>query len=383
MSDHQPAAGERTLPPGSARRTGTVVGGAWSDRFGRFAMRALQVLIVVALAYVAFQVIGLLRLVVVPVVLALLLSAAFAPLVGLLRSRLHFSQAAAAATAMLLALVVLGGVITLVVLQVQSQWSALVKSASDGVSQVQDFVTGPPLNLDASAFTKLRESLTKFVTSGSFGSGALAGVSSFVDFVTTLLVLIVTLFFFLKDGERIWDFLLKPLDRVRTRRARRIGVAGLGSLGGYVRGTALVALVDAVFIGGGLFVLQVPLALPLALIVFLTAFIPIVGATIAGVVAALVTLVTNGFVPAVIVVIIVIVVNQLEGNLLQPVIMGRTVRLHPLVILLALIVGSIVAGVIGAVVAVPITAVIWDAMKLWDADEDDDARTGSGQPAAG
>jgi predicted PurR-regulated permease PerM len=272
---------------------------------------------------------------------------------------------------MLLALLVLGGVVTLVVLQVQAQWSTLAKSASDGIEQVQGFVTGPPLNLDSSAFTKLRESLTKFVTSGSFGSGALAGVAGFVDFVTTLLVLIVTLFFFLKDGARIWAFLLRPLGETRTRRAQRIGAAGLRSLGGYVRGTALVALVDAVFIGGGLFVLQVPLALPLAVIVFLTAFIPIVGATIAGVIAALVTLVTNGFVPAVIVVIIVIVVNQLEGNLLQPVIMGRTVRLHPLAILLALIVGSILAGIIGAVVAVPITAVVWDAMKLWDAGEDD------------
>lgn len=381
MSDLEPGTGERAPSPGQARRTGTAVGSAWSDRFGRFAMRALQVLIVAALAYVALQVIGVLRLVIVPVVLALLLSAAFAPLVGLLRRRLSFSHAAAAGTAMLLALLVLGGVITLVVLQVQGQWSALVKSASDGIEQVQGFVTGPPLNLDASAFTKLRQSLTKFVTSGSFGSGALAGVSGFVDLVTTLLVLIVTLFFFLKDGGRIWDFLLRPLDDVRERRARRIGDAGLRSLGGYVRGTAFVALVDAVFIGGGLFVLQVPLALPLALIVFLTAFIPIVGATIAGVVAALVTLVTNGLVPALIVVAIVVVVNQLEGNLLQPVIMGRTVRLHPLVILLALIVGSIVAGIIGAIVAVPITAVIWDAMKLWDAGEDEPSA--STEPATG
>jgi putative heme transporter len=336
-------------------------------------MRALQVLIVAGLALAGLYLIGVLRLVVIPVVLALLLSAAFSPLVALLHRKLRFPQSAAAAASMLFALLVLGGVVTLVVFQVQGQWSTLTKSASDGIEQVQGFVTGPPLNLDASAFTKLRESLTKFVTSGSFGSGALAGVAGFVDFITTLLVLIVTLFFFLKDGGKIWSFLLKPLDERRTRRARRIGTAGLRSLGGYVRGTALVALVDAVFIGGGLFVLQVPLALPLAVIVFLTAFIPIVGATIAGAVAALVTLVTNGFVPAVIVVIIVIVVNQLEGNLLQPVIMGRTVRLHPLVILLALIVGSIVAGITGAIVAVPITAVIWDAMKLWNTGDDEPA----------
>jgi putative heme transporter len=378
-----PSAGERTAarPGGEHASSVASVAGTWSDPFGRFAMRALQVLIVAALALAGLYLVGVLRLVVVPVVLALLLSAAFAPLAALLHRRLHFPRSAAAGASMLLALLVLGGVITLVVFQVQGQWSTLTKSASDGIEQVQGFLTGPPLNLDATSFTKLRESLTKFVTSGSFGSGALAGVAGFVDFITTLLVLIVTLFFFLKDGGRIWGFLLKPLDERRTRRARRIGTAGLRSLGGYVRGTALVALVDAVFIGGGLFVLQVPLALPLAVIVFLTAFIPIVGATIAGAVAALVTLVTNGFLPAVIVVIIVIVVNQLEGNLLQPVIMGRTVRLHPLVILLALIVGSIVAGITGAIVAVPITAVIWDAMKLWDAGDDEPAA--AAEPAGG
>ena len=354
-----------------SRRTPTPDYSAWSDRFGRFSLRALQVIIVAVLGLAVLQVIGILKLVIVPIVLALLLSAAFAPLVGLLRNRLHFSHALAAATSMLAALLVLGGVLTLVTLQVRGQWSSLTKSATDGIAQVQGIVTAPPLNLDASAFTQLRNGLTKFVTSGAFGSGALAGVAGVVDFITALLVLVMTLFFFLKDGGRMWRFLLTPLDERRRRRAQRIGNAGLRSLGGYVRGTALVALVDAVFIGGGLFVLGVPLALPLALIVFLTAFIPIVGATIAGIVAALVTLVTNGLVPALIVVIIVIVVNQLEGNLLQPVIMGRTVRLHPLVILLALIVGSILAGITGAVVAVPITAVIWDAMKLWDAPDDE------------
>ena len=349
------------------------VASAWSDRFGRFAIRALQVLIVAALALAGLWLIGVLRLVVIPIGLALLLAAAFAPLVALLRRRLHFSSALAAATTMLLAVVVLGGVVTLVVLRVQGQWSRLTKSATDGIGQIQGFLTGPPLNLDAAAFDKIRKSATDLVTSPAFGSGALAGVAGLVDFITTVLVLIVTLFFFLKDGGQIWGFLLKPLDAGRTRRARRIGDAALDSLGGYVRGTALVALVDAVFIGAGLFVLQVPLALPLSVIVFLTAFIPIVGATIAGALAALVALVTNGVGAAIAVVVIVVVVNQLEGNLLQPLIMGRTVRLHPIVILLALIVGSILAGIIGAVVAVPITAVIWDAIKLWDTGDDEPA----------
>jgi predicted PurR-regulated permease PerM len=347
-----------------------VVATVWSGGFGRFAMRSLQVLIVVAVALAGVWVVGLLRVVVIPVLLALLLSAAFAPLVGLLQ-RLHFSRGLAAGTALLLALLVLAGVVTLVVFRVAGQWRRLTSSASDGIGQIQQALSGPPLNLDTNSLTGFRQKLTEFVTSGSFGSGALAGVASALDIVTSALVLIVTLFLFLKDGPKIWEFLLRPLDSGRTARARRIGQAGLRSFGGYVRGTALVALVDAVFIGAGLFILQVPLALPLSIIVFITAFIPIVGATLAGTLAALVALVTNGFGAALWVVVIVVVVNQLEGNLLQPVITGHTVSLHPLVVLLALVIGSILAGIIGAIVAVPVTSVIWDAIKLWNAPGDD------------
>jgi predicted PurR-regulated permease PerM len=364
-----PGAEQPTVPP-TAGDPGRAVASAWSDRFGRFAIRALQVLIVAALALAALWLVGLLRVVVIPVLLALLLSAAFAPLVALLQ-RLRLPRGLAAAVALLLAVLVLAGVITLIVFRVAGQWNDLAKSASDGIGQIQQFLSGPPLNLHTPGITELRQKATEIVTSGSFGSGALAGVASALDIVTSALVLIVTLFLFLKDGPQIWEFLLRPLGPRRTRRARRIGRAGLKSLGGYVRGTALVALVDAVFIGVGLFVLQVPLALPLSVIVFLTAFIPIVGATIAGALAALVALVTNGLPAALWVVAIVVVVNQLEGNLLQPLIMGRTVSLHPLVILLALIVGSILAGIVGAIVAVPVTSVIWDAIKLWDGGDEE------------
>ena len=132
-----------------------------------------------------------------------------------------------------------------------------------------------------------------------------------------------------------------------------------------MRGTALVALIDAVFIGVGLAVVGVPLALPLAVVVFVTAFIPVVGATVAGIVAALVALVTNGLVDALIVVVIVVVINQIEGNILQPIIMGRTLSLHALVVLLALTVGTLVGGIFGAVLAVPYTAVAWAVIQVW------------------
>jgi len=135
-----------------------------------------------------------------------------------------------------------------------------------------------------------------------------------------------------------------------------------------VRGTAIIAFVDALFIGIGLTILQVPLALPLAVIVFLGAFIPLIGATLAGVLAALVALVASGPVVALIVIIIVVAVNQLEGNFLQPVVMAQSLNLHPLVILVALTAGTILGGVIGAVVSVPIAAVAWAIAKVWNAE---------------
>src|SRR5690606_15225700 len=136
--------------------------------------------------------------------------------------------------------------------------------------------------------------------------------------------------------------------------------------GSYVRGTATVAAVDAVGILIGLLILQVPLAIPLAVLVFLLAFIPIVGATLAGILAALVALVAHNWVIALIVIGVVVLVNQLEGNLLQPVLMGRTMKLHAFVVLVALTVGTVLSGIVGAVLAVPITAVAWGIVQVWE-----------------
>jgi len=170
-------------------------------------------------------------------------------------------------------------------------------------------------------------------------------------------------------AARIWNFLLRPFSGEREARLRRVGKRTLEVLGGYVRGTAIVALVDTVAIGAALLVMQVPLAIPLAIIVFIGAFVPLVGATVAGILAALVALVANGPVVALIVVAVVIAVNQLEGDLLQPVVMGKSLQLHALVILMALTAGTILAGIIGAVLAVPLTAVAWAIIQVWTAED--------------
>jgi predicted PurR-regulated permease PerM len=328
-------------------------------------MRCLQVSIVAGLLAAAFWAIGQLQLVVIPVVLAVLLTAAFNPLVKLLR-RWHFPRPVAALTALVLGGGLLATVATLVVVRVEDQWTALVADASTGIAQIQKTLAAPPFSIDQSQLNTYRKEAVGYLTSAQFGGSALAGLEQGAELVTGTLVLLITLFFFLKDGDRIAEFLVKPLNQQRTDRAYRIGHAGLTSLGGYVRGTALVALVDAVLIGAGLFALGVPLAFALSVVVFVGAFIPIVGATAAGTIAALVALVTNGLSTAITVAVIILIVNQLETHILQPLIMGRTVRLYPLVILLTLVLGSILAGIIGAIIAVPITAVVWDAMKLWN-----------------
>jgi predicted PurR-regulated permease PerM len=337
----------------------------WQDGLGRVSIRAGQMLLLLALVAVLVFALMQVRLVVIPLLLALILAAAIAPLVNWLRRR-GWPSAAATGFSFLLLLLALGGLVTAIVFAVIGQSGELARSATQGFDQVYGFVRNGPIPIDDQQIQQARDAVLDFVTSSTAGSGVVSGLSAAGTFITGALLMAVILFFFLKDGERIWAFVLRAFKGARLVKARRVGQDSLAVLGGYVRGTAIVAIVDAFFIGLALIILGVPLALPLAAIVFIGAFIPLVGATLAGVLAALVALVANGPVTALIVIIIVIVVNQLEGNFLQPVVMGRTLSVHALVILLALTAGTILAGIIGAILSVPLAAVTWAAIKAWN-----------------
>ena len=258
----------------------------------------------------------------------------------------------------------------LVVTAVSDQWDELAEQALAGFVQASDWVQSLPFAPSSDQLQDWQASVIEFVTgvvtSSQFGSGALAGVGAVANFTTGLVLMVVVLFFFLKDGPQVWQFLLRPFNGEDLARAERVGKVTVSTLGSYVRGTATVAAVDAIGIYIGLVILRVPLALPLGVLVFLLSFIPLVGAVVAGTLAALVALVTQGWVSAVIVIAIVLLVNQLEGNLLQPVLMGRALKLHALVILLALTIGTVLVGILGAVLAVPIAAVAWGIVKVWD-----------------
>ncbi len=189
-----------------------------------------------------------------------------------------------------------------------------------------------------------------------------AGATSAAEILASALLAVFLLFFFLRDGEQMWSWMMHRMPASRAGRIDRAGRSGWQTLMSYTHGTAAVAAVDAIGIGAALFILQVPLALSLALLTFISAFVPIIGATVAGAAAALVTLVTNGSRDALIVLAVVVIVQQVEGNLLQPVVMRRAIQLHPVITLLAVTAGTLVAGVAGALIAVPLCAVIYHAV---------------------
>ena len=338
----------------------------WADGFGRLGIRAIQIMVIVTVVAAIIFAIQQLTLVTIPLVIALILACAFAPVMGWMRRR-GVPPLLATVLSLLAIVLLLTGIGWLIVAAVRDQWEELYTQAEDGFQQLLAWVQTLPFDfLQPDQLDEWVASLTDFVTSAQFGSGALAGVGAVANFVTGFVLMVTILFFFLKDGPQMWEFLLRPFRGQHYVRARRIGDKTVGVLGSYVRGTATVAAVDAIGILIGLLILQVPLAFPLAVLVFLLAFIPIVGATVAGIVAALVALVANDWVNALFVVGVVVLVNQLEGNFLQPVLMGRSMKLHAFVILVALTIGTVLGGIVGAVLAVPIAAAAWGAIQVWD-----------------
>ena len=328
--------------------------GAWALRFILF----------VAAAYLFLRVVGILRVVIIPVVVALLLAALFQPAAAALTRR-GMKKSLAAGLVLLSALVLVFGGLGLIVRTFISQLDDLSSRVGAGVDEVQTWLSRGPLHLTDAQLSQYVDQIQSAVTKnqGALTSCALSTAITLGEVVTGFFLVLFTLFFFLRDGGQIWSFLCRLLPREARVPTARAGHYSWHTLVSYVHATVLVAFVDAVGIGIGLFVLRVPLALPLAALVFLGAFIPVVGATLSGVVAILVALVANGPVTALIVLAVVIAVQQLEGHVLQPLIMGRAVALHPLAVILAIATGIVVAGIVGGLIAVPLLAVLNTAIR--------------------
>ena len=314
--------------------------------------------VLAAIAAIAY-IFSYLAIVVIPVAIALLLSALLAPAVAHL-VKWHVPRGLATAAVLIGGLAVVGGVLTFVITEFSNGVPALATKVSQSISQISNWLETGPLHLSQQ---QLRDFLNKLVKSlgadqTAITSGALTTAVTVGETLTAILLTLFTLIFFLHGGNKIWTFVIGIVPADVRDRVDVAGRRGFASLVSYVRATAAVAVVDAVGIGAGIAIVRVPLAVPLAALVFLAAFIPIVGAVVAGSVAVLVALVANGFVPALIVLGIVIAVMQLESHVLQPLLLGRAVRLHPLAVVLSIATGVIVGGIAGGLLAVPLLAVL-------------------------
>ncbi|GAA2564858.1 hypothetical protein GCM10010210_45040 [Pseudonocardia hydrocarbonoxydans] len=343
---------------------------------------SLRLILVAGGAVLVWLLVGALWSVVLPTLLAVILATVLWPPTAWLR-RHRFPPALAAATVLLVGIVLLGLLITLIGTSVAGSVSQIAASATTGIQAIRDWLAGPPLDLGQSqldeyiqqATAQLQQSVSTIATSVVTGVG---GVASGV--VTAILTLVLA-FLFVKDGPRFLPWIRTVAGDGAGGHVAEVLRRIWKTLGDFIRTQAIVSLVDSVLIGAGLFILGVPLALPLAVLTFLAGFVPIVGAIVAGALGVLVALVSNGFTTALIVLVIIVAVQQIEGNVLQPMLQSRSLGLHSAVVLLAVTGGSTLYGIAGAFLAVP--AVAAAAVVLRYLGERVDERTGvAGTPDA-
>ena len=306
-----------------------------------------------------------LEIIVVPVLLALVLSALLVPAVDWLDRR-GLPRAGAVALVLLAGLAVLGGILTFVVSQFIAGLPALVEQVSHSIDSTKGWLIQGPAHLRGEQIDNAGNAAVQALhdNQAKLTSGALSTAATITEMVTAAVLVLFTLIFFLYGGRNIWQYVVKIFPADVRERVLDAGRAGYRSLIGYVRATFLVALTDAAGVGTGLAIMGVPLALPLASLVFLGAFIPLVGAVIAGFLAVVVALLAKGIVYALFTLGLLVAVNQLEAHLLQPLVMGRAVSIHPLAVVLAISTGGVVAGIVGALLAVPTVAFFNNAIQV-------------------
>ena len=367
-------------PPPQTRMRSVVQSGRLDDEVPDVVPRILRVsaalgwrlLVVVAALYVIGIVVSYVAAVVVPVAIALLLAALLAPAVHRLQAR-QVPRGVATALVLIGGLALLGGVLAFVVVTFVRGVPDLATQLTASINDIADWLRTGPLKLSDTQLSRFQAEIlnTLSANQASITAGALTTAATVGETLTEILLVVFTLIFFLHGGLAIWQFLLGVVpNRVRNR-VDVAGRRGLAALVSYVRATAVVATVDALAIGIALAVLGVPLAVPLAALVFLGAFIPIIGAVVAGGVAVMIALVAQGLVSALIVLGVVIAVMQLESHVLQPLLLGRAVKLHPLAVVLSIATGLLVGGIAGALLAVPLLAVLNSGIRslLSEADE--------------
>jgi putative heme transporter len=324
-----------------------------------------RLLIIAAAVWVLLNVLTTLGLVLVPVALGLLLTALLVPAVDFLA--LHGApRGGAVGLVLICGLAAVGGVLAFVITQFADGLPQLVDQVTRSIDSTRHWLIDGPLHLRPDQINHFGDAAISTIRDHQqeLTSGALSTAGTVTEIVTGALLALFTTIFLLLGGRNIWQFVTQLAPTTVRERIREAGAAGFHSLTGYVRATSLVALVDAVGIGTGLATMGIPLALPLASLVFLGAFIPLVGAVLSGLLAVVVALLAKGAVYALITLGLVIAVMQLEAHVLQPLVMGRAVAIHPLAVVLGISAGSVIAGVAGALLAVPTIAFLNSAARV-------------------
>ncbi|MEU1350130.1 AI-2E family transporter [Streptomyces sp. NPDC005786] len=353
-ADHVPP--PPAYAPSVSARPDPVAAIPWGMRVA--AEAGWRLLVLAGTLWVLMRVISAVQLVVLAFVAALLVTAMLQPTVARLR-RYGLPRGLATAVTAVLGFVIMGLVGWFVVWQVMDNIDTLSDKVTTGIDDLKNWLLDSPFHVTDKQINDIAKNLSDTVGTNTeaITSAGLQGVTVMVELLTGMLLAMFSTLFLLYDGKRIWHWVLKLVPA-----QARPGVAGAGprawrTLTAYVRGTVIVALIDAIFIGLGIFFLDVPMAVPLAVFIFLFAFIPLVGAVVSGALAVVVALVTQGVFTALMVLAVVLAVQQIEGHILQPFILGRAVRVHPLAVVLSVAAGGMIAGIGGAVVAVPLVAV--------------------------
>ena len=319
---------------------------------------AWRLLAIAAAVGVTVYALAYLRVVVLPLIVALLVSTVLRPPVRWL-TRHRFSDGAAAATVMLGSMVIVAGALAMAGAAIGRQFSDLADQIQKGIREAGDALAQPPFRLSkADIDQRIDQAMNQISdSSGALTGGALHGAVLVGEVLTGLIITLLLLFFFLKDGPGIWRWIVDTLGGRQRGRLDELARRSYKALSGYVRGLALIGLADAVLIGTGLAILGVPLVGPLMLLTFVAAFLPLIGAFTAGLAAVLIALVDGGVTTALAVLGLVVAVQQIEGHLLYPLIMGRQIHVHPIAVIIALATGGIIAGIIGVFLSVPIVTV--------------------------
>lgn len=319
-----------------------------------------RVLIILASFVAVLYVMGMIATVLVALFLGAFFTALASPIRNLFAKVMPRTLALIASIlAIAVAIVVVLGI---VISSVINQGPALARSVTQAFNDIQTWTQGPPLNLTNDDFTKYVGQVEQWITS-ALESFAVGTVSSIGDLIIGGSVLLFAIIFFMSSPQRIWDFVVSWMPTQARPHVDVSGRLAWESLSGYTRGVVVVAIADATLVFIGLLILQVPLAPALAAIVFFGAFIPVIGAPIATFFAAIIALAERGPVIAILVVVLTVIVGSFDGDVLQPLVMGKAVSLHPLAIILLIAIGSITLGIIGALIAVPIGAAIYRVAK--------------------